>query len=185
MTLPLGWMAEELRDRGLQVKGVKGWKARGRPYTFEPRGVMFHHTASARTGGACPALRICTEGRADIPGPLCNILVGRDAVAYLVAAGYANHGGLGGPYLSVPVNSANRYFVGVEVENDGVSEPWNPRQLQALDVLFATLLSHLGTRPRWLIGHKEWAPGRKIDPSRLDMNEVRTRVKRRMRGGGD
>lgn len=180
MTQPLSWMRDEFRKADLHVKGVKGWRERGRPYTFEPRGVMFHHTASARSGGPAPALRICTEGRDPIPGPLCNILVARDSTIYLVAAGYANHGGLGGPYRTVPVNSANRYFIGVEVENDGVNEPWGEGLLETLDTLFSICLKRLGFGPRWLIGHKEWAPTRKIDPGRLDMNDVRRRVRARL-----
>jgi hypothetical protein len=181
MTMPLLWMREVLRDAGLKVKGVKGWRTRGRPYSFEPRGVMFHHTASNLLGGAAPALGICISGRPGISGPLCNILVGRDNTVNLVAAGYANHGGEGGPILSVPKDSANRYFIGVEVENDGLNEPWRRELLDTVDTLFAALLMEIGATPQWLIGHKEWAPGRKIDPARLSMPEVRARVRRKIK----
>ena len=35
--------------------------------------------------------------------------------------------------------------------------------------------------PSWLIGHKEWAPGRKIDPHPVNMDDARLRVAAQMR----
>lgn len=181
MSLPLEWMGAALRNNDLEVKKVKGWKTRGRPFTFEPRGVIFHHTASARTGGPAPCLGICTTGRADIPGPLCNLLVARDSTVFLVAAGYANHAGFGGPYRIIPKDSGNRFLIGVEVENNGIDEPWSKELRSTLDVVFATLLLEMKRGARWLIGHKEWAPDRKIDPGQLVMDPVRERVREQMK----
>ena len=108
---PLVWMARALRRSGLVVKEVKGWRSRGRPLSFDPRGVVFHHTASNRNSGPRPALGTVLDGRqlpdgTFLPGPLCNILVGRDNVVYLVAAGRANHAGLGGPGRTSPSTPA-------------------------------------------------------------------------------
>lgn len=183
---PLVWMADALRGSGLVVKEVKGWRTRGRPTSFDPRGVVFHHTASNRNSGARPALGTVLNGRqlADgtaLPGPLCNILVGRDNVLYLVAAGRANHAGLGGPWQSIPVDSGNKYMVGVEVENDGVGEPFEKELLHVCEVAFATLLVGLGRGAKFLTGHKEWAPHRKSDPARIDMDQYRQRVAQEIR----
>jgi hypothetical protein len=180
----LTWMGPAFRRNGLRVKAVAGWKRRGRPGTFEPRGVMFHHTASSRGGGMAPALGVVVAGRSDVTGPLCNILVGRDGTVYLVAAGRANHAGTGGPWRNVPTDSGNAYMIGVEVENDGVGEPWSPALLQACDVVFATLLIGLRRSSAWLCAHREWAPTRKIDPARLDMDAYRARVRAEIRALG-
>jgi hypothetical protein len=176
-------MADAFRRNDLRVKEVSGWRTRGRPYSFSPRGVIFHHTASNAAGGSAPALGTVVDGRPDIglPGPLCNVLVGRDGTVFVVAAGYANHAGEGGPWRGVPQNSGNAYLIGVEVENNGIGEPWSPKVLQTCDVVFATLLLGLRRRARWLCGHKEWAPTRKIDPARIDMDRYRGRVRGEIR----
>jgi LysM domain/N-acetylmuramoyl-L-alanine amidase len=109
-------------------------------------------------------------------GPLCNVLVGRAGVVYLVAAGRANHAGLGGPWRNIPVDSGNIYMAGVEVENDGIGEPWRKELLQVCEVVFATLLIGLGRGPAFLVGHKEWAPHRKTDPARIPMDQYRGQV---------
>jgi hypothetical protein len=180
----IAWLADALRAEGLDVREVPGWPTRGRAARYDgTEGVMFHHTASSRTGGAVPSLRIVTEGRADLPGPLCHVLVGRDGSAWVIAAGYANHGGLGGPWKSVPLNSANRYMVGVEVENNGIGEPWSREVLAACDRVFAAVLRHQGRDASWCGGHKEYAPGRKINPAGVDMPAYRRRLARHMEGG--
>jgi LysM repeat protein len=181
VTLPLTWMAAAFRKNGLTVREVAGWRTRGRPYNFAPRGVIFHHTASNPAGGSAPALNTVTNGRSDLPGPLCNVLIGRDGTVYVIAAGYANHAGFGGPHRGIPENSGNAYTVGVEVENNGLGEKWPGRQLDACDVVFATLLMGLRRKSSWVWGHKEWAPGRKIDPGGIDMGRYRKRVRAEIR----
>ncbi len=184
---PLTWMAQAFRKNGLRVKEVEGWKNRGRPGTFAPRGVMFHHTASSQHGGAAPSLATCVRGRPDVTGPLCHVLVGRDGTVHVIAAGRANHAGSGGPWRNIPRDSGNAFTVGVEVENNGVGERFSDELLEACDVVFATLLLGLRRRSGWLVGHKEWAPQRKIDPGGIEMNRYRNRVRaeiRRLAAGG-
>lgn len=183
------WMADAFRSNGLKVLEVAGWKARGRPGTFEPRGVIFHHTASGRNSGSAPSLGTVLNGRPGIPGPLCQVLIGRDQTVRVIAAGRANHAGKGGPIIGIPKDAGNSFLIGVEVENDGVGETWTPGLLQICDTVFATLLLGLRRKPQMLIGHKEWAPGRKIDPARTDaglptMDQVRARVTAKLRTMG-
>jgi hypothetical protein len=183
------WMPDALRHKGLDVKELKGWKDRGRPGTFEPRGVVFHHTASGRQTGALPSLTTCRDGRPDLNGPLCNILVGRDGSVVVVAAGRANHAGEGGPFRNIPKDSGNAYLIGVEVEHNGKKELWTPELLEVCDRVFAALLIGLRRRSVWLIGHKEWAPHRKIDPATVGrglptMDEVRNRATAEIRMTG-
>lgn len=175
------WLPEVLKDAGLEVKRVKGWRERGRPYEFDPIGVMFHHTASNRRGGDAPALGTVTHGRSDLPGPLCHCLISRRGIWYVVAAGYANHAGFGGPFRFVPENSGNRYFIGLECENDGIGEPWSKGQLESIDTGAAAILDHLDQGPRWLIGHKTWSPDRKIDPHPINIEKFQERVRDELR----
>jgi hypothetical protein len=172
------WLPDALRDEGLPIAVVSGWKTRGTPEPFAPRGAMFHHTASGRQSGVAPSLSIVTHGRPDLPGPLCQVLVDRKGTAHVVASGRANHAGLGGPWRDIPLNSGNSFLVGVEVENDGVGEPWTETVLDACDAVFAAILKHLGRDASWCVGHKEYT-SRKIDPS-LDMGRYRDRLRRFM-----
>lgn len=174
------WVPAALRRRGITVREVKGWRARGRPFNFRPVGVMRHHTAAAKGSGDAPSLRVCVEGRAGIPGPLCQLLVARSLVAYMIAAGRANHAGAGGPFRNVPPDSGNTYFVGVEYEEDGRDEVWPRDMLLIADEIDAVLLAGLKRTASWMLGHKQWAPKRKIDPRPMDMAAARTRVAHRI-----
>lgn len=179
---PLAGFGRQLEKNGLKVRRVRGWRSRGRPGTFSPRGPMHHHTASNRTSGPAPALGICINGRSDLPGPLCQIHIARKTyVVSIIAAGRANHAGEGGPYHSVPKDSGNAYFYGIEVENDGKGEPWTKEMKETCATVFAVLLRREGRTKKWYLGHKTWAPQRKIDPYPLSIWRFRRRVARRMK----
>lgn len=177
--LPLVGLGNQLRKAGLKVKKVQGWETRGRE-DFSPRATTFHHTASGRNSGNAPCLGLVTRGTSVVPGPLCNVLIGRNGTIYLVAAGKANHAGLGGPLRGIPKDSANKYAVGFECENDGRGEPWSKEQLEAIDTAFAVTLRFLRRRARRHFGHKEWT-SRKIDPAGIDLGRDRKRVARILR----
>jgi hypothetical protein len=169
-------LGAELKELGLRIEKVEGWKDRGHPGTFEPRGVMFHHTASGKKLGNAPALGIVTHGRADLPGPLSNFVVGRDGTIYFVAAGRCYHAGEGGPLKGIPEDDGNSYLIGVECENDGLGEEWPEEQKKAIGRLFASLLNRMDVGPPMVIGHKEWT-SRKIDPAGIDLDKFRGRVR--------
>lgn len=168
-------------DVEVEIRTTEGWLERGYD-DFDPQGTTFHHTASGRSSGAIPSLGIVTNGRAGIPGPLCNILIGRPVrkkiIVVLIAGGKANHAGYGGPLRGIPRDSANKYTVGVEVENDGVGEPWARELLQVCDVVFAVCLKRAKEKPGRHFGHREWAPTRKIDPANVDLDKDRERVRK-------
>lgn len=167
-----------LRRWGLKVEEKDGWRFRGRPYNFYPKAIIAHHTASGSQSGNFASEEIVTSGRSDLPGPLCQFLLGRDGTIKVIAAGYANHAGYGGPRAGMPANQGNTYSIGIEAENNGVGEPWSKAQLNAYYRLCAALLVWMGTKDvSKVIGHKEWAPGRKIDPAGIDMSRFRSQVK--------
>jgi hypothetical protein len=153
----------DLDVRDYRVPGYKG-----RP--IHPRGVMVHHTASAAGSGDLPSLSTCIHGRPDLPGPLCQILIGRAGTVAVITDGQGNHSGRGSwPGITV----GNAQLIGIEIENNGVGEPWSLGVLSVVARVTAQLCRVFGLSI--VIGHKEWAPGRKIDPS-FDMDQFRNAV---------
>lgn len=177
-------LPRELRRHGLTVRKVEGWRSRSAGGGgFDPRGIMFHHTATPAGSGNAPALGIVAYGRggpSPVPGPLSQFVVGRDGTIYLVAAGRANHAGTGGPERWIPTDSGNTYSIGIECENSGVGEPWPEKQRRAIGILCAVLLVRMDKGAWWLVGHKEYT-SRKIDPGGIDMDRFRRRVRRYVR----
>jgi hypothetical protein len=168
-------IADRLRKWGLKVVEVEGWRTRGSD-TFNPRGSVDHHTAGPRTGNA-PSLNICINGRPDLPGPLCHVLIGRDNTCYVIAAGRANHAGPGG-WGGL---SGNASMFGIERENVGTgAEPWTLEQYDVAAKAHAALISAHGSRFDLVCEHKEWAPRRKIDAYGVDGNVMRELVRDRL-----
>lgn len=176
-------LPRHLRRWGLKVEQEDGWRFRGRPYTFAPRAIICHHTASGSQTGNFGSLRVVRDGRSDLPGPLCQFLLGRDGTVRIIAGGHANHAGYGGPIAGIPENLGNTFAWGIEAENNGVGEPWSKAQLNAYYRLCAALLDLMGTKDvSKVIGHKEWT-SRKIDPAGIDMDHFRSQVKKALQPG--
>lgn len=170
----LSGLADHLRTWGLDVTEVPGWQDRRRPGPFNPMGVLLHHTAAPK-GKDAPSLRVCIDGRSDLPGPLCQLLIARSGRVHVISANRCNHAGKGGPLSPIGLGDGNIWFVGIEAENDGVGEPWPPAQWVALVQATAAVLDLLGQPRTHCWGHKEWAPRRKIDPS-FNMAAFRSHV---------
>jgi LysM repeat protein len=164
-----------MRKWGFDVHVHPTAETNGRPRAFDPLGVIRHHTGASQRATEQGTLRFVLKGNADLPGPLCQFFIARDGTVHVVTLGAANHAGLGGPWRDVPKDSGNRYLVGVEVDNDGKTEVYPDAQLAASRHLDAALLITMGKDSSWLIGHKEWAPRRKVDP-KYDMNRERQLV---------
>lgn len=165
-------IADRLRNAGLNVIEVDGWHERGSD-TFNPKGSVDHHTAGAAHGNA-PSLAVCINGRADLPGPLCNVLVARNDDCYIIAAGRANHAGKG-DWAGLTGNSA---VYGVERENVGTTaEPWRSDQTDVAARVHAALIRGTGhPDPALCCEHKEWAPHRKTDAHTITGNDLRARI---------
>lgn len=155
----------------------------GRPGTFVPTHVMVHHTAS-QPPAAAPSAKVVREGRGDLPGPLCHLLVRRDFRVELVTRGKANHAGLGGPWGGIPEDNGNSRCVGIEIEHAGTAaEEWTPQYMAFCRRVCAATLSHIGAPATRLLAHKEWAPDRKIDPYHWAMDFQRREVARLLADG--
>lgn len=175
----LSWLADVARGADLKVEEVKNWQTRGHGDFGSPIGVVCHHTAGAGPkAGNMPSLKTVTYGREGLAGPLCNYALGRDGTVYVVAAGKAWHAGSGS---WKGVRDGNSHFIGIEAENTGylkgptAEQPWSAPEVDAYARLCAAILKKIGQPVSQCIGHKEWAPRRKTDPT-FDMDEFRKEV---------
>lgn len=168
------WLADALRAEGVKVVEAAGWRDRGSA-TFNPKGVICHHTAGPARGDA-PSLGVCINGRPGLPGPLCQIVLARSGTAHVIASGRANHAGAGG-WRGL---TSNAQVFGIEAENTGLGEPWPPVQYAAYVRCVAALCRRLQLPVGMVCGHKEWAPTRKIDPKGIDMTRFRADVLARL-----
>ena len=174
MTFALTWLPAVLERAGLKVAETQDWRTRGRSEMGRIRGVMCHHTATRR-GGNMPSLDLLIRGRPDLPGPLCQLGLGRDGTFYVVAAGRANHAGRG-RWEGVPTGNSN--FIGIEAEHSGLpDDPWPEIQLDAYRRGVAAILNHVRLAANMCCGHKEYALpiGRKPDPT-FDMAVFRAEL---------
>lgn len=186
-------MAAALRKHGLTVVEMPGWANRG--YAGQDladvRGVLWHHTATNRAAFANsegPTVNLCMNGRSDLPGPLCQIVLGRNGTVFLTAAGVSNHAGRG-VARNIPENMGNHYLVGIEMESSGIAPwDWTADQLRVAPYLGAALeseyLAHLPEDLRLQIGHKEYSYDGKIDPAGWpgDMDGLRASINRVLSG---
>ena len=159
-----------------------GWRTRGNP-DFTPTGIVLHHTASSTRSGPIGSLGVVIGGRPGIPGPLCNLLIGRDLSLHLVAANRANHAGADSSIAVAEaaagqVNYAtktakarglkddtvgNRRLFGIEIENNGINEAWSPGLVDFVGHVCALICK----AETWTVGHTTLhrnLTARKTDP---------------------
>ena len=173
MSFALTWLPGVLEAAGHKVARVDGWENRGRGEVGRTLGVICHHTANPRRDLNMPTLDALIKGRSDLSGPLSQLGLGRDGTFYVIAAGRANHAGVGSWKGE---EMGNTHFIGIEAENSGNPlDPWPAVQVDAYQRGVAAILRHAGRDATDCIGHKEWAPGRKPDPA-FDMNAFRGKV---------
>ena len=168
-------LATIARETGFPVVEVPGWTTRGHGPLGNHVGVIVcHHTAGPepeRTASNYPSLAVVRDGRPGLEGPLAHYGIGFDATIYVFAAGLAYHAGTGG-WRGL---SGNSVALGIEAEDSGDGD-WTAAQLDCYPRLLAVICRFLGLDAGWICGHKEWAPGRKVDPAGIDMNGLRQRV---------
>lgn len=165
------WLPEVLAAAGCHIELVPGWQTRGSA-TFDPKGVVWHHTATGKNWTRKSLIDLIIQGTDRVPGPLSQLILERDGTFIVVASGRANHAGKGG-WRGL---SGNTSVLGIEAANDGRGELWTPLQVTAYRRGTAAILERLGRNELWMCGHKEWAPGRKIDPHGFDMDRERAAV---------
>ncbi|MDT0423510.1 peptidoglycan-binding protein [Streptomyces evansiae] len=182
-----------LRAEGVKVIEYGKWRTHNRAEhgAWGPlNGVMIHHTV---TSGTDASVRICYDGYAELPGPLCHGVIAKNGDVYLVGNGRANHAGLGDDDVlaavvaerKLPTTNENNVdgnsrFYGFECVNLGNgADPWPAEQLDAIERVSAAICRAHGWSAASVIGHKEWT-NTKVDPRGFSMTTMRERVDRRL-----
>lgn len=172
-----------LRDWGLSVVEVDGWKTRGVAFANPPRVVVCHHTGTPRSSSKdYPTLAVVRDGRSDLPGPLSQVGLGYSGKVYVIASGKANHAGKGA-WKGIDVG--NSRSVGIEAESPG-DGTWTARQREVYPRLAAAMAAFLNVDARYICAHRESAlpAGRKPDPKGIDMDALRREAAGWIQRGG-
>ncbi|GAA3770601.1 peptidoglycan-binding protein [Streptomyces chiangmaiensis] len=181
--------AAALRGEGVHIQEHPNWRTHNRNHKGpwgSVHGVILHHTAGS------DSLRVCRDGMASLPGPLCIGLIAKDGTVHLVGYGRTNHAGSGSVAVLDAVTAeralpppgpdavdGNARFYGFEIENLGNGrDPYPAAQLDAAERVSAAICRAHGWSAASVIGHKEWTR-RKIDPS-FSMPGMRTRIAARL-----
>ncbi|MEV4617483.1 N-acetylmuramoyl-L-alanine amidase [Asanoa sp. NPDC049573] len=179
------WLLDVLRNAGVQVVTEGDWVNRLRPGSFDPIGVLWHHTAATSSASnPHPALNVCINGRPDLAGPLCHALVDYNGVFHLISAGRANHAGVSRGSGPIPAGDGNTLMIGWEIDYNGVNQEMTAAQYNASIAATAAVLTRLGRDSSYARGHRETSTTGKIDPSFIDLDVMRADVAAKMSGGG-
>jgi hypothetical protein len=178
MALPLVWLADVLRAAGLRVVETPGWRERTASGTLpRPVGVLEHHTATPTSyARPAPTVQMCINGRPNLAGPLCHVVIGYDGTVHVIAAGRANHAGKTKASGPNPAGDGNTLYVGFEWDYQGVDQGPSPEQYTVAARATRAVLDRLGRPPDAARGHKETSVTGKIDPGRVDLDQFRRDV---------
>lgn len=165
---------------GIEVIEEGGWQSRGKDFPAAGPDIALRHWTVGPATGIWPSGKVLIWGRSDLPGPLCQLSQDRrsperlDAI-HVVAAGIANHAGLGDWNGTAGGNSVT---VGLEIEWSGPNEGFSDKRILVSEIAMRALMDFCGKNPDDACEHREWAnpPGRKIDTN-LDGNVMRRRMR--------
>lgn len=183
--MQISWLADVLTEAGVEVVEEGDWLNRSAGSSFDPIGVLWHHTAATVTSpdNPHPALDICINGRSDLPGPLCQALVDYNGVFHLISANRANHAGESGGSGPIPAGDGNTLMVGWEIDyagdqsgTGGPEQEMSQARYDASVKATAAVLSKLGNDASYARGHRETSTSGKIDPSYIDLDAMRADV---------
>ena len=162
-----------LRGGGCTVQEnsiTAGWQRRARSsggFAVPPIGIWWHHTASPTSMSVNSHLtwqtKTCPER------PVGNMLLDRSGTFWPIAGGASNCAGKGGPWRfskgNCPKDQGNVYGVQIEVENNGLGEPWSQKLIDEYFRGSLAIAKALSLKPDDIVGHAHYAPTRKIDPA--------------------
>ncbi|WP_293943304.1 MULTISPECIES: N-acetylmuramoyl-L-alanine amidase [unclassified Sphingobacterium] len=131
----------------------------------KPNFVVIHHTAQDSLG---QTIRTFHSAKAGVSS---HYVVGRDGkVVQMVNDLYrAHHAGLGKWGNDTDLNSSS---IGIELDNNGTTDPWTDAQINALTQLLTYLKNTYKIPQANFIGHMDLAPTRKNDPSRFPWKKL-------------
>ena len=141
---------------GLQYPG--SWVGTTNFSMRRPNYVVIHHTAQ----NSCDStLRTFTLPRTAVSA---HYVICKDGTVHHMLNDLlrAHHAGLG---KWGSVSDMNSSSIGIEIDNNG-SEPFTEQQIASLLQVLERLKKAYNIPQANFIGHMDWAPGRKVDPSR-------------------
>ncbi|MBT2562591.1 N-acetylmuramoyl-L-alanine amidase [Pedobacter sp. ISL-64] len=131
----------------------------------KPNFVVIHHTAQDSL-----ALTIKTFFSTKA-GTSAHYVISRDGKVVHMVNDYlrANHAGLSKWGKDTDLNSSS---IGIELDNNGLTDPWPDAQINSLLKLLATLKKTYGIPTANFIGHADIAPKRKNDPKNFPWKKL-------------
>lgn len=168
-------LPDVVRGAGLPVIVESGYDTHNHGEMAGIKGVVWHHTGSSSS----TAWRVVRDGRSDLPGPLAQMTLERDGTVRVLSSGVCWHAGTGS-WPSIGQNNGNAYMLGIECVYNG--SDITDAQRRAYPILTAALCRAYDIPVGNVIGHKEWAPGRKPDPGQVDMTDARRAVQALVQG---
>ncbi|QBQ39770.1 N-acetylmuramoyl-L-alanine amidase [Sphingobacterium psychroaquaticum] len=126
----------------------------------KPNYVMIHHTAQDSLGQTVKTFHSVKAGVSS------HYVIGRNGkVVQMVNDLYrGHHAGAGRWGNDTDLNSSS---IGIELDNNGTTDPWPAAQVDALVALLQYLKDTYKIPQANFIGHMDYAPTRKNDPSRF------------------
>ncbi|TCV11856.1 N-acetylmuramoyl-L-alanine amidase [Sphingobacterium alimentarium] len=131
----------------------------------KPNYVMIHHTAQDSLG---QTVKTFHSARAGVSS---HYVIGRDGkIVQMVNDLYrGHHAGAGKWGNDTDLNSSS---IGIELDNNGLTDPWPEVQIEALINLLQYLKDSYKIPQANFIGHMDYAPSRKNDPSRFPWKKL-------------
>ncbi|PWS28269.1 N-acetylmuramoyl-L-alanine amidase [Pedobacter yonginense] len=131
----------------------------------KPNFVVIHHTAQdslAQTIKTFHSTRAATSA---------HYVISRDGKVVHMVNDYlrANHAGVSKWGKDTDLNSSS---IGIELDNNGLTDSWPDAQINSLIKLLATLKKTYGIPTANFIGHADIAPGRKNDPKNFPWKKL-------------
>lgn len=139
--------------------GVEGtWIASPNFGLRKPNYIIIHHTAQ---DSLQQTINTFHNQRAAVSS---HYVIGRNGEIVQMVNNYfrAHHAGAGKWGNDTDLNSSS---IGIELDNNGISDPWNPEQIDALIKLLHFLKNTYRIPQANFLGHMDIAPTRKVDPS--------------------
>lgn len=185
-------LADAARKSGLRVVEIPGWRTNISGGTFDPDGVLCHHTgafdeiADPRDDRDYARWLAFTGRPPTVPPPLCNLALSAEGVVYVCSSGNANHAGQAKASGPMPAASdGNSLYIGIEAMNNG-TQGWESEgrdadgrpvtQRHAYARLCAALCEHYGWPADHVRAHRETSTTGKWDPGLLGMDDFRELV---------
>ncbi len=135
----------------------KEWVATTNLSIRKPNYVLIHHTAQNSTEETIKTFQL---ERTSVSS---HYVIGRDGKVVQMVNDYVrgHHAGVGKWGNDTDLNSSS---IGIEMDNNGTTDPWPDVQIEALIEVLKVLKERHKIPQANFIGHADYAPTRKVDP---------------------